>query len=387
MKILMVLENDFPPDVRVEKEALSLQNKGHEVAIVSICFTKDARESNYKQIRLFKKYISFLVYKSGALALSIPLYFNFWKKYVRDIRNEFEFDAIHVHDLPLASVGLYAKKKFGVHYILDLHENYPALVDASPYSKTFLGKLLISVRQWRNYERKMVPRADRVITVIREMAERIKSVGVQREKIEIVSNLPMLSEMIHVKGTPDNEYITLFYSGGINYHRGLQDIIRALPEMISIAENTRLWIVGTGSYLDRLTTLVAQLDIQDHVKFWGWKPFGEMVQIQAKADIALIPHLRTEQSDNSSPNKLYEYMFYEKPVLASDCISVARILSETEAGVVYTSGSIDSCVKEFKKLLDQQYRRQLAANGLKAVRKNLNWEVSSETIGNIYNNL
>ena len=157
--------------------------------------------------------------------------------------------------------------------------------------------------------------------------------------------------------------------------------------MISVAENTRLWIVGKGSYLDRLNTLAAQLDIQDHVKFWGWKPFGEMVQIQAKADIALIPHLRTEQSDNSSPNKLYEYMFYEKPVLASDCISVARILSETEAGVVYASGNIDSCVSGFKKLLDQQYRRRLAANGRKAVRKNLNWEVSSETIGNIYNNL
>ncbi len=387
MKILMVLENDFPPDVRVEKEALSLQNQGHEVAIASICFTKNARKNNYKQIRLFKKYISCFIYKSGALALRIPFYFNFWKKYVRDIRNEFEYDAIHVHDLPLASVGLYAKKKFGVHYILDLHENYPALVDASPYSSTFLGKLLISIKQWKNYEREMVPRADKVITVIREMAERINSVGVQKEKIEIVSNLPMLSEMKPVKGTPDHDFITLFYSGGINYHRGLQDIIRALPGMISVAENTRLWIVGKGSYLDRLNTLAAQLDIQDHVKFWGWKPFGEMVQIQAKADIALIPHLRTEQSDNSSPNKLYEYMFYEKPVLASDCISVARILSETEAGVVYASGNIDSCVSGFKKLLDQQYRRRLAANGRKAVRKNLNWEVSSETIGNIYNNL
>jgi len=38
MKILMVLEGEFPPDNRVEKEAVSLIEAGHEVHIA--CYSK-----------------------------------------------------------------------------------------------------------------------------------------------------------------------------------------------------------------------------------------------------------------------------------------------------------------------------------------------------------
>ena len=41
MKILMVLENQFPDDERVEKEALSLIEAGHEVHLLCATLKKE----------------------------------------------------------------------------------------------------------------------------------------------------------------------------------------------------------------------------------------------------------------------------------------------------------------------------------------------------------
>jgi len=53
------------------------------------------------------------------------------------------------------------------------------------------------------------------------------------------------------------------------------------------------------------------------------------------ADVAIIPHLKSEQTDNSSPNKLYEYMYLMKPIVASNCNSVKRIVEEGQSGIIY----------------------------------------------------
>ena len=49
MKILMVLENQFPDDERVEKEALSLIKAGHEVHL--LCATLKKNVSGMKIIK------------------------------------------------------------------------------------------------------------------------------------------------------------------------------------------------------------------------------------------------------------------------------------------------------------------------------------------------
>ena len=41
MKILMILESEFPPDVRVENEMLALTEAGHEVHLA--CSTRKNR--------------------------------------------------------------------------------------------------------------------------------------------------------------------------------------------------------------------------------------------------------------------------------------------------------------------------------------------------------
>lgn len=57
---------------------------------------------------------SFLYNKAKIACLRLPFYFMFWKKQVGNLLCAETFDVIHIHDLPLAEVGYWAKKKFGI---------------------------------------------------------------------------------------------------------------------------------------------------------------------------------------------------------------------------------------------------------------------------------
>ena len=106
MRILMVLENQFPDDERVEKEALSLIKAGHEVHLLCATLKKECvGDENYKGISLHRALSTPFLYNKAKIAcLRLPFYFMFWKKQVGNLLRTETFDVIHIHDLPLAEV-------------------------------------------------------------------------------------------------------------------------------------------------------------------------------------------------------------------------------------------------------------------------------------------
>ena len=136
MKILMVLDREFPPDIRVENEIEALSGTGHEIHLA--CYTRQNRPQFEKKDKLIihRKKISTFLYKSSVAALIFPFYFLFWKKFLKKILTKEKFDAIHIHDLPLVAVGIKMKKQFLVSITADLHENWPAYLRIARHTKT-----------------------------------------------------------------------------------------------------------------------------------------------------------------------------------------------------------------------------------------------------------
>ena len=107
MKILMVLPGDFPPDIRVENEALSLQKAGHSITIA--CQTRNSRpphDTFNDKIKIVRNELNLLDYKLSAAALSLPFYFKKWDSFLSGVLKTERFDAIHIHDLPLAKIEI-----------------------------------------------------------------------------------------------------------------------------------------------------------------------------------------------------------------------------------------------------------------------------------------
>ena len=388
MKILMVLESEFPPDVRVENEMVALTEAGHEVHIA--CSTrKNLPEYDLLgKIIIHRKAMSSFIYKSSVGCLKFPFYFRFWRNFLFAICSNERFDVIHINDLPLSKIGVEIKRKFHAFLVIDLHENWPALLKSAAHTQTVAGRLLSSNKQWVEYERKMLPEADKVITIIEEARERVISLGVDPDKITMVSNT-INYENLKIKETvKDKDFFTIFYGGAINRHRGLQLVLEAVRICVIKNMKVRLWIVGDGSYRKELERISGEMNIASHVKFWGHKPFNEMLEILAEADAALIPHIRNENNDASSPNKLYQYMYLNIPIISSDCTSLKRIINETHTGFIYK----DNSPKELSLLLEKLYKNRLileevTGNGRKAVLEKYNWNIDKMRLVGAYSEL
>lgn len=382
-RILMVLDREFPPDIRVENEIDALLKAGFEVHIA--CYTRKNKPA-YEvagKLTIHRKAISPFVYKSSVACLTAPLYFCFWKKFILEILKKHTFDFIHIHDLPLAKVGRYFRRKHNLRLIVDLHENWPAFVKISEHTRTIQGRLVSPVFLWKIYERRILKSADGIVVVVDEAKDRLLKFRLPESRIHVVSNTANL-EAIEIKTPGQHQDIILYYAGGINYHRGLQKVVQAIH--ISKNPQIKFWILGDGSYKKTLTDLVNELGLNDQVIFKGYQPFQKVMEMLGESDYALIPHLKNEHTDSTIPHKLFQYMYLAKPVIASDCLPIKRIIEETGAGFVYPAYDAEYLGNLLNNLKPQQYQ-EMAENGKKAVLQKYNWSNDSKVLIEMYQNL
>lgn len=382
-RILMVLESEFKADYRVENEIEQLIKLGNEVTVACYSFSGNNRNEKRDGYTIVRKKISSFIYKTSVGALKFDFYFNFWKKYLSSLLEEQKYDVIHIHDLPLAKVGLDLRKKYGIPVIMDLHENWPALVSLSTHTQTFLGKLLSSKKQWRTYEKEVLGKVDWIITVIEEAKERLRGIGIDSNKIEVVSNHLNLNTFPDLKRV-DSKEITLFYGGGINYHRGLQFVIDGMTIVKKKHPNISLIIIGEGNYVGTLKQKVKELSLEGSVKFLGWMSQNDLFAQMMKATIALIPHIRSEHSNNTIPNKIFQYMYAQIPTLSTNCDPLKRIIEKEGVGLIYEHNSPKDFAKKLQVLITDNADNKYGVNGKQAVIEKYNWEAQRTILEKFY---
>ena len=388
MKILMILEGDFPPDIRVENEIESLLNNGHLVHI--LCLNKKRNRPLIEiknNLTIHRIPIAALIYKSSIACLKVGIYFHFWKSNIRKLyKLHGPFDVIHIHDLQLSKVGYYFKKHTNCKLVIDLHENWPALLDISTHTQTFFGKLFFSRNQWDNYEKLYLAKADKIIVVVDEAKLRIEKLGIAKEKIHVVTNALNLTCFEFEVQKPIDDKIVFVYGGGINKHRGLQNIINAIP-YITTNIPFEVWIIGEGNYLPALKQLAEHLNINEKVVFYGWKNQNELLKLISQAHVALIPHLLSDHTNSTIPHKLFQYMYAGIPILSSDCAPLKRIIEETNSGLIYSEKSYEDIAEKMSHFINDRNFKTQKSNSKQWVENKYNWLITEKELITCYNQL
>ncbi len=382
----MVLDSEYPPDIRVENEIEQLLKLGHQITLACFTMSDQMVVEEKENMLIFRTKMSKLFRKTSVGVLKFPFYFNHWRGFLESIFKRLNFDVIHIHDLPLAQIGLEICKKQEVPFILDLHENWPALLKDARHTNTWLGKILSSNMQWEKYEEEMVCSADKIITVVEEMKQRIVSIGANASNVFVLPNYFNYSSLL------ENEISaykgeTLFYAGGLTQSRGLQIAINGLALMPKAYNNLQMFIAGYGNYESELRKLVDNLMLNDQIKFLGKLSQEEIYENIRKMDIMLLPHLKSVQTDNSSPNKLFQYMYFGKPVLASNCDSIQRIIKKEISGIIYQDDNPKDFADKLIQLIESNHSNQLGKNGRRAVLEKYNWKNNAVMLKTIYGSI
>lgn len=392
--VLMVLDQDFPPDPRVENEALSLVEAGFEVTVLAIAPDERPAEEYYQGIRIIRDRLpKNMRNKMRGLAGTLPLYTWYLSWRIREVYKRYPFHALHTHDLYLFGGGLKAGKALGVSVVGDLHENWVEALKHYAWSTRFPGNLVVSIPRWERVEKKWVHAVDKLVVVIEEAAERNQALGVPDERITTVPNTIKRdafdayeedAALIQRLRSP----LTITYTGGMDIHRGLESVIRAMPGVLEQKPEARLVLVGDGRIKPELEELTRSLGLEEQIWFEGWQAQALLKSYILGSDICLVPHLKTVHTDATIPHKLFHYMYYEKPVVVSNCRPLKRIVEAEKAGLVYEAGNAEALAQAILKLAETPTERvEMGRRGRAAVLERYNWDATVQGLIGVYQQL
>lgn len=360
----MVLTSTFPPDSRVEKEAISLSEDGHEVHILCYSEKKLSNTERYQHYTVHRRQFSML-YKNklSALALIFPFFFLKWRKEIDKLNKTFDFHVIHIHDLPLSKVGYYFKKKYNKKLVCDQHEFYSNWIKDTAHMNTFFGKIVSRFSNWTKYEKKYLGLADLIITVAKPLElNYINIYNIDKEKIITIPNTPT-KKIYNVQNVKTSivekykDYFTIFYAGGIDILRGIDTAIIALKEVKNKIPNVKLLLGGKIiKPYDPFKTAKAH-GVYDLIEFKGWIDEKDLPSYMAASKICFFtPPATRDEINKTIATKIYQYAIMNKPIVTSNASLMKDFVEKNNLGIAIKNS------KEFSLAILDIYNKNITNN-------------------------
>ena len=394
MRIGMILDSNFPPDPRVENEAIELVKHGHSVYLFCLTYGNEPSEEIINGIQVKRYNSNKLEYKLSALAYTVSFYRLFMQPKIDDFIKGNNIETLHIHDIRIAETVFKANKKYKLPIVLDLHDNMPEVMKLYPHLQKFPGKYIISPKKWKQKEVQFIKNADKVITVSPEFIESLKSrIPSVINKFFLVPNT--IRRAFFEDAIIENrilkkyeEKFAVLYLGDTHLRRGLQTVISAIPLLKNKIKNIKLVIVGKNTTDPILKKQVSDLKVEEFVDFEGWQNVSLFPSYIKASTVCISPLHRNKQHDVAYANKIFQYMSFAKPLLVSDAVAQCNLVENNNSGLIHLERNSKDFAKKILILFnDKSLRIQLGENGEKFVKESFSWEQTSKKLIELYDNL
>ena len=288
---------------------------------------------------------------------------------------EIKGSVYHFHDPELLLIALFLKKN-NANVIYDSHEDVPRAIMSRDWISPWIRRLVSIFFEF--FENFISRRLTCVIGATPFIAERFDRAGC---KSLAINNFPLSSE-IRIESTIREWNPSICFLGGISRVRGVREIIIALESL-----STRMVLAGPFDD-DKTRLFLEQLPGWRNVDYKGNLARKEAVKIMKESMIGMICYLPEPNHINSYPNKLFEYMAAELPVIASNFPLWRKIIEEAACGVCVDPTNPSEIRQAIEQMInDPEGCRQMGKNGKKAVQDKYNWVSEEKKLFQLYSNL
>lgn len=391
MKIGMILDDVFPPDPRVENEAITLINSGHHVFLFCLTYGNQKLYENINGIQIRRYKSNKLIYKLSALSCDFFLYRMIMKSKISDFIKKNSIETLHIHDIRIANAVFSSNKKYQLKIVLDLHDNIPENMKFYPHLHTFPGKYIISPKRWKMKEKEFILKSDKIITVSPNFAkDLIEANNLDPKKMVLVPNTvresfyknAVYSE--EIKNKYFNKFVVL-YLGDTHIRRGLLTAIRASKTLSKDITNFKLVIVGRNTTDNILIEEVKRLNLESYVDFEGWKDVSLFPSYILASNVCISPLYRSIQHDVAYANKIFQYMSFGKPILVSNATAQKELVESINSGLVHEQNNEEDFQSKVLELFENKEKSQeLGDNGKEFIENEFSWELTSKALVKLY---
>ena len=326
-RAIVSVTNDLYTDNRVNKVCLFLMEQGYEVLLVG----RQKKDSLQLPERSYKTKRLKLLFEKGALfyaAFNIRLFlFLLFKRCELLVSNDLD-----------TLVANYTASKFkpGIRLVYDSHEYFtevPELINRPRIKKI-----------WEGIEGWIFPKLMTVYTVNDSIAKLYREK--YKKELFVVRNVsPKWNGSATLRktelGIAEKQFVVILQGAGINIDRGAEEAVEAMRSL----PNVVLLIVGDGDVVPELKNYVETNQLVERVKFIGKKPYSEMMQYTALADVGLTLDKPSNLNYRFSlPNKVFDYLHATTPVICTDLPEVAGLIRKYDAGIVLSELTTDKLI-------------------------------------------
>ena len=378
-KIAMFVFNAFTNDSRVLKEATSLQKHHFDVTVIAHQDIGVEKEEVIGDIKVRRfSYLDRKITKSTLSKLKAYLL------YVKEsIAYSKDFDILHCHDLNTLPIGFIIKKFF--------NKNLKVVYDAHEHETEIRGLTGFKQKITKSIEKFLIRYADKVITVSNAIAKDYEKLY-HIPKPALVLNTPPYQEIDKKDifreelGIHENQIIFL-YQGGFSAGRGIEILLEAFQNMNKETnENTPppcIVFMGYGPF-EKLVQDTAQK--YKDIYFYPAVAPDVLLNYTSSADFGILFYENNcLNHDYCSPNKMFEYLMADIPVIASNLYEMKRLVKNNKIGIIAEENTVNGLQEAIVKatILDKEALR----TNIQKIKKIYNWEEQEKVLLTLYKDL
>jgi glycosyltransferase involved in cell wall biosynthesis len=257
--------------------------------------------------------------------------------------------------------------------VFDSHEYFTEVPELM--GRNFVKKI------WGKIENYIVPELKYAITVNDSLAEIFEQK--YGTHFEVVRNVPDIEMNTGSYNLPEkfNSKKIILYQGSVNQGRGLEMMIELMKEMNGVV----LVIAGEGDIMLDLRKKAEDPDIFEKIHFTGRLSPENLRALTKQADLGIS--LEQNMGLNyfyALPNKIFDYIHAQVPVLCSDFPEMKKIIELTQTGMTVNTQSKKQIKERILKML---YRddllQQWKKNAMKAAEKYC-WQNEQKILKQLY---
>jgi len=364
LKAIVCVTNDLSTDQRVHKTCLTLQACGYDVVEYGrILPASLPLERPYKTVRI-KHFFhrSALFYAEYNIRLFFYLLFHPVK-------------LIFANDLDTLPAAFLASKIKRCRLIYDTHEYFTETPELTGRPKV--------QRIWKTIEASIFPHLEDIITVNQSIAELYQQQ--YNKKLHVVRNIPPDIEIDCTPGReelglPTDKRLLILQGAGINIDRGSEEACLAMQYI----NDCVLLIIGSGDVFPVLKKIVTEKGLEDKIIF---KPKMNAVELRKHTRLADLG-LTLDKDTNinyrySLPNKLFDYIHADVPVLSSGLPELKKIIEKHDIGYFIENHDPEVIAVTIRTIFQHPEVYAIKKSNLAEARAEFNWNQEQKTLMNV----
>ena len=219
----------------------------------------------------------------------------------------------------------------------------------------------------------------RVVVHSERARDTLAGLGVERERIEVIDH-PVFDDPGGSPTAAPNGATLLFF-GLIREYKGLDVLLRALPEIASRVPEARLVVAGDPiDPVEPLQALAGELGVAERVE-WRLRfvPREEIAALMAAATVAVLPYRQIDAS-----GVLADALGHGRPAVVSDLGQVGETVRRFGAGATVPPEDPAALAAACARLLGDREALAAAFAGVERARAALTWDAAAEAHERLY---